>query len=67
MALVYGYYNMASYISQAAGNLCAGLYLSSLLKNYGGNVEQYKIHIFYLYALFGIFKALLYLSLSNKI
>lgn len=65
--MVYGYYNMASYISQAAGNLSAGLYLSFLSHNYGGSVEQYKIHIFYLYAIFGIFKAVLYSSLSNKI
>lgn len=33
---MYGYYNMASYISQAAGNVFAGVYLKYMPKYYGG-------------------------------
>jgi hypothetical protein len=36
VAMIYGYYNMASYMSQAAGNLFTGIYIKYLPKIYGG-------------------------------
>lgn len=36
IAMMYGYYNMGSYISQAAGNLFAGVFLKYMPKIYGG-------------------------------
>lgn len=36
--MAYGYYNMASYLSQAAGNLFTGVYLELMVKYFGGKV-----------------------------
>jgi hypothetical protein len=38
VAMAYGYYNMASYLSQAAGTFFAGLYIAIVHQKYGGAV-----------------------------
>lgn len=65
--MMYGYYNMASYLSQAAGNLFTGFYLSIMQQMNGGAIEQYYIHIVYLYAVFGLLKVICYACLSDRI
>lgn len=65
--MIYGYYNMGSYISQAAGNLFAGVYLKFMPKLYGGDSSDYYNDIIYMYALFGFFKLICYLLMSDKI
>lgn len=65
--MIYGYYNMASYISQATGNVFAGVYLKQMPKYYGGESEDYYNHIIYMYAFFGFLKLICYLLMSNQI
>lgn len=67
VAMAYGYYNMASYLSQAAGNLFTGIYLAYAQKLFGGVTSDYYIHIIYTYAIFGLLKLLFYTCMSNKI
>lgn len=58
---------MASYISQAAGNLFAGVYIKYMPKLYGGVDSDYYNHIIYMYALFGFLKFMCYLLMSERI
>lgn len=67
VARAYGYYNMASYLSQAAGNLFCGAYISWAVQNFQGRREDYYTHIVYLYALLGFLKAIAYTFLSKSI
>lgn len=67
VAMMYGYYNMASYISQAAGNLFAGLYLKYLPEMHGGTSEDYYVHIIFMYAVFGFLKVVCYMAMSPRI
>jgi hypothetical protein len=65
--MTYGYYNMASYISQATGNLLTGVFINNAKKLFGGKDEDYYIFIVYLYAIFGFLKLVCYLAMSSKI
>jgi MFS family permease len=65
VAMAYGYYNMASYLSQAAGTLFAGLYINYLHEHFGGRVESYYVHILYLYAFLGLLKLICYVNMTN--
>ena len=63
----YGYYNMASYLSQASGNVACGVYISWAVDHFGGQREDYFIQIVYMYAAFGLLKGFAYCLLSNHI
>jgi hypothetical protein len=65
--MIYGYYNMASYISQAAGNLFTGIYLKFIPTVFGRESSDYYHHIIYMYALFGFLKVICYYVMSDKI
>jgi MFS family permease len=67
VAMAYGYYNMASYLSQAAGNLFTGVYISGMRQKFGGEINEYYVHIIYMYAVFGLLMLLCYLTMSKKI
>ena len=45
----------------------AGVYLKFMPKLYGGNSSDYYNDIIYMYALFGFFKLICYLLMSDKI
>lgn len=65
--MAYGYYNMASYISQASGNLFAGVYIANVKNIFGGISSDYYVHIIYMYAIFGFLKLVCYLAMSSKV
>lgn len=65
--MAYGYYNMASYISQATGNLFAGVYITNAKNFFGGSSDDYYIHIIYMYAMFGFLMLVCYVAMSSKI
>lgn len=58
---------MASYISQAAGNLFTGIYLNFMPEYNGGSSEDYYVHIIFMYAVFGFLKVICYIFMSSKI
>ena len=43
VARAYGYYNMASYLAQAAGNLFCGAFISLQVDWFGGDRESYFV------------------------
>lgn len=65
--MMYGYYNMASYISQAAGNLFTGLFLKYMPEQLGGSSSDYYVYIIYMYAVFGFLKVICYMAMSPYI
>ena len=67
MTRAYGYYNMASYISQAVGNLACGAYISWAVSSFGGKRQDYFIQIIYLYAIVGALKGVAYCFLSSEV
>jgi len=63
---VFGYYNMAGYLSQAAGAAFAGFFITISIENFEFSKEQATQNIVRMYALFGGLKFIGYFLMNRN-
>lgn len=63
--LVFGYYNMAGYISQAVGAIFAGLFIDVSVNSYYFRKEDAITNVVRIYALFGALKYIGYVMMNR--
>jgi MFS family permease len=63
---VFGYYNMAGYLSQASGAVFAGFFISFCVDNNYGTTEEATKNIVRMYALLGGLKFIGYCMMNRK-